>query len=125
MHELSLVDELLAVCRERAGGRAVRQIWVRCPATVDAAELADAFALAASGSVAKTSDPWLAGAELKLEPVPVWLECPCGYKGQLEPDHLAGHLAICPSCGHVSDADASLELVSMTFSERVEPFGLA
>jgi Zn finger protein HypA/HybF involved in hydrogenase expression len=118
MHELSLVEELVSACREQAHGRSVCQVRVRCPASVDAGEVSECFALVATGC-----DICLAGAELELEPVPVHLNCSCGYNDQLGTDHLAGHLAICPQCGHVGDIDAGLELVSMTFSKAVEPFG--
>ena len=48
MHELSLVEELVATCCGRAGGRAVRAVRVRCPASVDAEELCEGFAFAAN-----------------------------------------------------------------------------
>ena len=123
MHELSLVEELVATCTGRAGGRAVRQVRVRCPTSVDADELAAGFAFAVKRLAASASDPCLVTAELKVEPVPVRLSCNCGYEGQLGEDHLAGHMSVCPRCGHVGDVAAGLELVSMSFADDMEPFG--
>ena len=123
MHELSLVEELVATCRGRAGGRAVRTVRVRCPASVDAEELCEGFAFAAHRLAISASDPCLVAAELKVEPVAVHLACACGYEGQLTEDHLAGHMSICPRCGHVGEVTDGLELVSMSFSDDMEPFG--
>jgi Zn finger protein HypA/HybF involved in hydrogenase expression len=122
MHELSLVEELVAVCRHRAQGRSVRQVCVRCPASVDAADLSEGFALTTS-EAALAGDKWLAGAELKVEPVPVMLRCPCGFEGELSREHVAGHVSICPHCGQVGEAAGRLELVSINFCGDVEPFG--
>ncbi len=123
MHELSLVEELVAACRDRAGGRAVRQVRVRCPASVDAEELCAGFAFAANRLALSATDPCLVAAELKVDPVPVHLACACGYEGQLTEDHLAGHMSICPRCDHVGEVTDGLELVSMSFSDDMEPFG--
>ena len=125
MHELSLVEELVATCCGRAGGRAVRAVLVRCPASVDAEELCECFAFAANRLAASGLDPCLVAAELKVEPVPVHLDCACGYDGQLTEDHLAGHMSICPRCGHVGEVTDGLELVSISFADHVEPFGLS
>ena len=51
------------------------------------------------------------------------LACACGYQGQLTEDHLAGHMSICPRCGHVGEVTDGLELVSMSFADDMEPFG--
>lgn len=115
MHELSLVDELVAVCRERAQGRPIRQVRVRCPASVGAEELRAGFALAAKEVAGAVGDRCLAGAELRLQLVPVQLRCPCGFEGQLSEEYLAGHMTVCPQCGRVADADDGLDLVSISF----------
>lgn len=123
MHELSLVEELVAICSGRAEGRAVRTVRVRCPAGVDAEELCEGFAFAAHRLAVSASDRCLVAAELKVEPIPVQLVCACGYQGQLTEDHLAGHMSICPRCGHVGEVTDGLELVSMSFADDMEPFG--
>jgi Zn finger protein HypA/HybF involved in hydrogenase expression len=113
----------VAACCGRAGGRAVRTVWVRCPAGVDAEELREGFAFAAHRLAVSASDQCLVAAELKVEPIPVHLVCACGYEGELTEDHLAGHMSICPRCGQVGDVTDGLELVSMSFSDNMEPFG--
>jgi Zn finger protein HypA/HybF involved in hydrogenase expression len=123
VHELSLAEELVATCRGHAGGRTVRAVRVRCPASLDTEELCESFAFAANRLAASASDPCLVVAELKVEPVPVHLACPCGYEGLLADDHVAGHISICPRCGHVGEVTDSLELVSMSFADDMEPFG--
>ena len=123
MHELSLVEELVAACSGRAGGRAVRQVRVRCPASVDAEELCAGFVFAANRLALSGTDPCLVAAELKVDLAPVHVACACGYEGQLTEDHLAGHMSICPRCGHVGEVTDGLELVSMSFSYDMEPFG--
>jgi Zn finger protein HypA/HybF involved in hydrogenase expression len=123
VHELSLGEELVATCCGRAGGKAVRTVRVRCPATVDAEELCAGFAFAASRLAASGRDPCLVAAELKVDPVPVHLACACGYQGQLTTDYLAGHMSICPRCGRVGEVAAGLELVTMSFAEDMGPFG--
>jgi Zn finger protein HypA/HybF involved in hydrogenase expression len=123
MHELSLVDELVATCRSRANGRTVQEVWVRCPTTVNPAELSVGFAMAARQLAVSAGDPSLEAAELKLELVPVHLRCACGYEGQLSAEDLAGHMSVCPQCAHIGEADACLELVGMSFADAIEPFG--
>ncbi len=123
MHELSLVEELVAICSGRAGGRAVREVQVRCPASVDAEELCAGFAFAANRLAASGRDLCLVAAELKVEPVRVHLDCACGYRGQLTEDHLSGHMSICPQCGRVGEVTDGLELVSISFADDMEPFG--
>lgn len=123
MHELSLVEELVATCCSRAGGRTVRTVRVRCPASVDAEELCEGFAFAAHRLAIAATDRCLVVAELKVETVAVRLACACGYRGQLTEDHLAGHMSICPGCGHVGEVTDGLELVSMSFADDMEPFG--
>jgi Zn finger protein HypA/HybF involved in hydrogenase expression len=119
------VDELVETCREHARGRSVHQVRVRCPTTVDAEELSLAFAAASRRLYASTGDANLATAELKLELVPVRLSCACGFEGKLTNEDLAGHMSICPQCARVGEADARLELLSITFAEVIEPFGAA
>jgi Zn finger protein HypA/HybF involved in hydrogenase expression len=114
MHELSLVDELVTACRERAQGRAVREVSVRCPASLDAAELSEGFGFAAR-QLASAGDTCLQAAELKLVAAPVHLKCACGYDGQPDGDNFAGHMVICPRCAHVGEADTGLELVNISF----------
>jgi Zn finger protein HypA/HybF involved in hydrogenase expression len=123
MHELSLVDELVATCREQAQGRPVHQVLVRCPATVDAEELSQAFAIATRQLALSAGDSDLGAAELRLELVPVRLSCGCGFAGELTSDDLAGHMSVCPQCARVGEADAGLELVSISFAEAIEAFG--
>jgi Zn finger protein HypA/HybF involved in hydrogenase expression len=123
MHELSLVEELVATCCGRARGRAVRTVRVRCPASVNAEELREGFAFAVHRVAVSATDSCLVAAELKVEPVPVHLACACGYEGRLTEDQLAGHMSICPRCGHVGEVTDGLELVSMSFADDMEPFG--
>jgi Zn finger protein HypA/HybF involved in hydrogenase expression len=111
------------MCRRRAGGRTVRAVQVRCPASMDTEELCDGFAFAANRLAASTSDRCLVVAELNLEPVPVHLACACGYEGLLTEDHIAGHVSVCPLCGRVGEVTEGLELVSMSFADDVEPLG--
>ncbi|MGO8687777.1 MAG: hydrogenase/urease maturation nickel metallochaperone HypA [Candidatus Dormibacteria bacterium] len=106
MHELSLVQELVAECERRAQGRAVTGVQVRCPAGVDAEEVEECFAHL-------TADGRLAGAVLDIETVPQTLGCECGFTGEVGPDHCAGHLVICPTCARVHEAPAALELVAV------------
>ncbi len=112
----------MATCTGRARGRAVRAVRVRCPASVDPEELYEGFAFAASRLAASASDACLVNAELKVEPVPVHLACPCGYEGELTDDHLAGHMSICPGCAQVAEVATGLELVGISFSDDLEPF---
>jgi Zn finger protein HypA/HybF involved in hydrogenase expression len=123
VHELSLVEELVETCRDRARGRAVHQVSVRCPTTVDADELSTGFALASGPLSGPPGEPGPKTVDLKLEIVPVRLSCACGCEGELTSADLAGHMSVCPRCGRVDEADARLELISMTFAEAVEPFG--
>jgi Zn finger protein HypA/HybF involved in hydrogenase expression len=107
MHELSLVSELVAECERRAHGREVAAVRVRCPAGIDAEEIAECFVHLTAGGA-------LQGAALEIEAVPQVLRCGCGFAGELGPDDCAGHVAICPSCGRVQEAPGALELVAVT-----------
>ena len=123
MHELSLVEELVATCTGRAAGRTVAAVRVRCPVSVDAEELSESFAFTVNRLAILATDRCLVSAELKIEPVPIHLACPCGYNGQLTDDNVAGHMSICPRCEQVGEISDGLELVSMTFADGGEPFG--
>jgi Zn finger protein HypA/HybF involved in hydrogenase expression len=106
MHELSLVNELVAECARRADGHPVAVVEVRCPAGTDADEIADAFAQLTAGGP-------LGGAVLRLQTVPQVLSCDCGFAGEVGPDHCAGHMVICPGCARVHEAPDALELVAV------------
>jgi Zn finger protein HypA/HybF involved in hydrogenase expression len=95
VHELSLVAELVAECERRAAGAPVSLVRVRCAATIPEAALREAFRLLTAGGP-------LAAATLEVESLAVRLRCPCGFAGALGDADLAGHLAVCPSCGAVS-----------------------
>ena len=110
MHELSLVTELVSECVQRAGGRRVAAVHVRCPDGVDAGELADAFSQLTAGGV-------LAGAALEIETVPQVLTCGCGFSGEVDPEQCAGHMVICPSCSLVHEAPDALELIAVRFPD--------
>ena len=118
MHELSLVEELLTECKALAQGRTVEVVSARCSSAIDTVELSEGFALLA-GQVAAGpgGDACLRKARLKLETVPVYFQCACGFNGELAADHVAGHVGICPACGQVSEVGVGVELVAMTFSE--------
>jgi hydrogenase nickel incorporation protein HypA/HybF len=122
MHELSLIEELLAECRLRADGRAVAVVWVRCSSAVDQVELAQGFALLAGQvGAGPDGDPCLSNAELKVESVPVRFGCSCGFAGELGKDHLTGHIGVCPACGRVGEVDAGVELVTLSFAPGRAP----
>jgi Zn finger protein HypA/HybF involved in hydrogenase expression len=106
MHELSLASELISRCLEVASGRPVASVRVRLGPGTDEAALRQGFEAEASGTA-------LEGARLEVETASVALACPCGYAGELGPDDVAGHVAVCPACGTVSDVSDALELVSV------------
>jgi Zn finger protein HypA/HybF involved in hydrogenase expression len=103
MHELSLVTELVAECVQRAGGRQVTAVEVRCPVGVDADELT--------------------GAVLEIETVPQVLTCECGFAGEVDPEQCAGHMVVCPACSRVHEAPDALELIAVRFpgEDRIVP----
>jgi Zn finger protein HypA/HybF involved in hydrogenase expression len=115
MHELSLVEELITKCRERAEGRTVGEVLVRCSAGIDADEVSEGFAFLAPQDPEPGGSACLTRAQLKVETVPAYLNCRCGFEGELDKDHLAGHVGICPRCGHVGEVLATMELVAMSF----------
>ncbi|HTW10454.1 MAG TPA: hypothetical protein VME46_23315 [Acidimicrobiales bacterium] len=115
MHELSLVDELVATCLQLADGRPVLEVWARCPAGTDMDEVGEYFALLArSGPPGQGS--CLERAELRLEQRDVELCCTCGFTGALGPDDIAGHIGVCPVCGRASEIRERLEVVAMSFA---------
>ena len=109
MHELSLVADLVAECERRAAGRPVILVHVRHAATLPEDTVREVFALL-------TPQGPLARATLLTTAIPVTLHCPsCGRRSALGPDHLVGHLAVCPRCGEVASPEpvAELELVDV------------
>jgi Zn finger protein HypA/HybF involved in hydrogenase expression len=124
MHELSLVEELVKTCTDLAQGRTVAAVSARCSSAVDPVELREAFTLLVGQVAVRTGGGGaLSKADLKLETVPVRFRCTCGFDGELGPEHLVGHIGICPSCGRVGEVEAGIELVAMSFAE-IKPFGV-
>lgn len=122
MHELGLAQELVGRCRVEAHGRHVLEVWANCPVGLDVPELSECFALLA-GQLAEAGEGWLEEAELRVQVAPVRLECSCGFQGELDHDHLAGHVAICPRCAHVSEAGGDVELAAIVYGD-IEPLDL-
>jgi Zn finger protein HypA/HybF involved in hydrogenase expression len=112
LHELSLAEELVARCAERAGGRQVVEVRARASTGVDSVELLAAFPVAAAGAAGGV----LEGASLDLEVVPARLTCPCGWTGELPTDNVAGHIGICPDCGRAGEASGGLDLLGLRFA---------
>ena len=112
MHELSLAEELVSRCVERAGGRRVVEVRARASTGVDCEELSAAFPIAAAG----VAEGVLEGAALDLEVVPARLVCPCGWAGELPDDNVAGHIGICPECGQAGEVASGLELLGLRFA---------
>jgi hydrogenase nickel incorporation protein HypA/HybF len=89
MHEFGLSEGVLAVVRQRAGGRQVAGIRVRFGVrhAVDQESLAQAFSVVAEGTEA-------AGAAVELVTVPALIACRgCGFTGET-----TDLLAVCPGC---------------------------
>jgi Zn finger protein HypA/HybF involved in hydrogenase expression len=122
MHELSLVEDLVTEVRRRAKGRTVLEVWARCPVSVDSGELSDNFTFLTSHQTGAEEGTSLRRAQLKLVTTPLFMQCPCGFEGELAAGEFAGHIGICPDCDRVAEIDAALELVAMSYAE-VEPFG--
>lgn len=113
MHELAvcqaLVQQLQDVSGANGGGR-VELVRLRIGplSGVEAALLAQAFPLAAAGTVA-------AGAELAITAAPVIVQCSdCGASGAAAPNRM-----LCPACGSyrvrtVSGTEMLLESVELT-----------
>jgi Zn finger protein HypA/HybF involved in hydrogenase expression len=116
VHEVSLAEELVNECATLAKGRPVLVVAVRCPPGMGSSELSDSFAILAA-QLAESGDACLRQAELRLEEVPAVMSCRCGFQGELGPDDVAGHIAICPECGSVGELGGGLELMAMTFSD--------
>lgn len=90
MHEIGLCEGLLELVEQQAAGRPVSRVRLRVGvrhAVVDDA-FAQAFAMAAAGTVA-------ADAEVELVAVPVRLRCQDCGDGSQSLDPLSG----CPACG--------------------------
>ena len=124
MNELSLVEDLVTEVRRRAKGRTVLEVWARCPVSVDSGELSDNFAFLTSQQEGAEDDASLRRARLKLVTTPLFMQCPCGFEGELGAGEFAGHIGICPDCDRVAEIDAALELVAMSYAD-IEPFGAA
>jgi Zn finger protein HypA/HybF involved in hydrogenase expression len=104
VHEVSLVDELVELVERNAAGRPVELVRVRRASTIPEDVLLQAWA-------AITSETQLAQATLEVEPFDVLLTCPCGFDGVLGHDDLPGvSLAVCPSCGEISEIPPVPEL---------------
>lgn len=104
MHEVSLVEELVAECEQRAAGRPVLLVRIRHATTIPGPTLQQAFRMLAEGGV-------LAGARLEAVPFEVRLTCACGFDGALGHDDLIeASMAVCPACGDVSTRSRTAEL---------------
>lgn len=113
MHELSvcqaLVSQLEAVSAQHGGGR-VELVKLRIGplSGIEASLLAQAFPIAAAGSVAE-------GAELEIQASPVEVECQaCGSTGEAAPNRM-----LCPACGSyrvrtISGTEMLLESVELS-----------
>jgi Zn finger protein HypA/HybF involved in hydrogenase expression len=108
MHEVSLVADLIDVCRAQAAGRRVQTVRVRHATTIPADALEQAFRMLTAGGP-------LADATLDAERFDVVLRCPCGFDGSVGHDDVVGSVAICPACGLVTTLrrTAELELVEL------------
>jgi hydrogenase nickel incorporation protein HypA/HybF len=109
MHELGLCASILHAVEQRAGGRPVQRVAVRCGILhrVDEASMRQSFQVVAEGSVADR-------AEFDLEIVPAVLRChDCGLRAEVTT--AAG---TCPGCGSAAVSAAGgdeLILVSLTY----------
>lgn len=104
MHELSLVEELVRVCVERAAGRPVSVVRVRHASTLPRDVLVEAFGQLARGTV-------LAGAQLDATGVQRLLRCPgCGFHGALRHEDVMPGTAVCPGCGRPCPLSGEPEL---------------
>jgi Zn finger protein HypA/HybF involved in hydrogenase expression len=108
-------------CSGRAQGRAVVEVWARCSASIDADELAEGFAFLAAQVDGLGRDGCLRQAQLKVEPVPVYFKCNCGFAGVLRSDNFAGHLGVCPRCDQVGELAAGVELVAIIYADTEPP----
>jgi Zn finger protein HypA/HybF involved in hydrogenase expression len=109
MHELSLVEQLIAECVRRIEDRPVMTVRVRFASTIPEDGLRQAFTMLSRGGP-------LEAATLVAEPFAVNLRCACGFDGPLGHDDLvSSSVAVCPACGDVSTRrrEAELELVEL------------
>jgi Zn finger protein HypA/HybF involved in hydrogenase expression len=106
VHELSLVEELVAECERRARGRTVTLVLVRCPVTIEVEEVEQAFRVL-------TADGPLEGSRLEIDTFSPTLSCGCGFSGPVGREQSAGHMLICPGCAAVHEAHDTLELVTV------------
>ena len=109
------MDELISECTERAGGRAVAEVRVRCAEGTDTDEVADAFAFLVPHCPAVNGVNPMAGARLSLSTVPARGECKCGFAGEVPSGAVAGHMFVCPECGCVGDQQSVVELLELIF----------
>ena len=119
MHELSvcqaLVNQLETVSAQNGGGR-VELVKLRIGplSGIEASLLAQAFPIAAAGSIA-------AGAELAIDPAPLVVQCrDCGASGEAAPNRM-----LCPACGGfrvrtVSGTEMLLESVELAAPATAE-----
>jgi Zn finger protein HypA/HybF involved in hydrogenase expression len=104
VHEVSLVEALIADCVSRTGGRPVKLVSVRYASSVPEAGLRQAFTMLSRGTT-------LEGARLEAEPFEVTLACACGFVGALGHDDLvSAAIAVCPACGEVTTLSRTAEL---------------
>lgn len=104
MHEVSLVADLIEICEQQAGGRAIAVVRVRHATTIPAEMLEQAFRMLTIGGR-------LADTRLETEPFDIPLVCVCGFDGILGHDDLVGgSMAICPDCGTVATLKRTAEL---------------
>ncbi len=123
MHELSVVEELVAKCRRLARGRRVMRVWARCPEGMDTDELVECFDYVVA-QLSQAGEGAFEGAGLRLETVPARIRCACGFEGRLVPEDIAGHMGICPGCGRVSELSLPpLELLGLSFAAQATTCG--
>jgi Zn finger protein HypA/HybF involved in hydrogenase expression len=115
MHELGLVEELVAAAEARAAGAPVSLVRVRHASTLPAAALRQAFSMLAEGGV-------LREARLVTEAFDVRLRCACGFDGALGHDDLVeAWAALCPACGDLSRRERTPELELLEVRLAGEP----
>jgi hydrogenase nickel incorporation protein HypA/HybF len=90
VHEFGLCEGVLQAVQNRAAGRRVAGIKVRCGIrhAVDSASMAQAFSLLAAGTEA-------AGAHVEVVTVPATVTC----RGCGQTSETSDQLAVCPRCG--------------------------
>ena len=123
MHEMGVAQDLARRCVAEAHGRHVLEVWANCPVGLDGPELAECFAFVAD-QLGQDGERCLEEATLKLHPVPLRLKCSCGFEGDLDRDHVAGHVTICPCCAEVDEAGAEVQLAAL-ICEETRPLDLS